>query len=341
MVSFVEPSKMRPSTSTASTSSHHSYDDGYLPPQAPPIKQYSDNGMIDVTMEDDSDLYDSYDYPREVPGMDPKHQTVSSHHGRRGLGRWCGWMPLCLVVGWIATLVLAAQLFVVRRDYREFRSKLEFLYPDDDANNEDEVKDSPTLSKDPSPYYDVPTFSLRINTGSSRSYTDNQGRGWLADAYDLSKDNMTQTPIKNIQGETIFTVVGDGYLYDTTVQMPQSIYTEIHNDGVEGQGLYRDERYFETYGRYDIPVPVLNNWYRIDLFFCEFFYKEEGERLMDIYVQGALIRDDYDIISETGGQNFTAVVVSHSVYVREPTISIELKSVKREAKINGIQVQAL
>jgi Malectin domain len=341
MVSFVEPSKTtRPSTTatTSSTTSSHSYDDGYMPPQAPPIKEYTDSVMIDVTMEDDSELYDSYDYPREVAGIDPKQRAMSSQHGRgRGRGRWCGWMPLCLVVGWIATLVLAVQLFVVRQDYRKFRSQLEVLFPDDDSNNEDELypKDSPNSS----PYRDTASFTLRINAGSSRSYTDNQKRGWLADAVELGDDKRSD--IKNIQGETIFTVMGDGYLYDTTVAMPETIYTPILNDGVEGQGLYRDERYFETYGRYDIHVPTINNWYRVDLFFCEFFYQEEGERLMDLLVQGEKIRSNYDIMHETNGQNFTAVVVSHSVYVREPTISIELKSVKNEPKINGIQVQAL
>jgi Malectin domain len=326
MVSFVEPSQTRPSTSTSSMSSH-SHDDSYLPPQAPPIKQYSDNVMIDVTMDDDEELYDSYDYPREVPGIDPKLQpTVSSHHGIRRRMRWCGWMPLCLVVGWIATIVLAAQLFVVRHNYREFRSQLEVLFPDDDSKNEDEV-------------YDVNAFALRINTGSSRSYNDNKGRVWLTDAYDLGDDNVTD--VRSIQDETMFTVRGDGYLYDTTVESPDTIITEISNSGVEGQGLYRDERYFTTYGAYEIPVPKINNWYRIDMFFCEFYYEEVGERTFNLYVDGAWIRNGYDILSETGGEMFTAVVVSHSVYVRASTILIELRSVRNEAKISGIQVQDL
>jgi Malectin domain len=139
----------------------------------------------------------------------------------------------------------------------------------------------------------------------------------------------------------LYTVNGDGYLFDSTHYSYSAARKPIPNAGVEGVGLYRDERYFRTNGIYTIPVPKRNAWYRVDLYFCEVYFGASGERLFNVFIDNDMVREYFDIYATARG-NFTAVVVSHSVYVRhQDSITVELESIVEHAKISGIQVQSL
>jgi Malectin domain len=275
----------------------------------PPSKQPHDaeNGAdrVDDTMADDTDSCDS----PEVVQHRHHHRILKIPRQRRRRRPWL--LLFWLAMGWVMVAILATRLLRYRHA-------------------------EPSTNKDDS------NFAVRINSGAATPYSDQEGREWLAEAVDFSVEHTAPFVVTNNRNEILYTVNGDGYLFDSTRYSYSTARKPIPNAGVEGVGLYRDERYFRTNGVYTIPVPKRKAWYRVDLYFCEVYFGSVGQRLFDIYVQGDLIRENFDIVAAAGGYNFTAVVVSHSVYVRhEDTITVDLESIVEHAKISGIQVQSL
>jgi Malectin domain len=277
---------------------------------APSKSHDAENGAnrIDDTMADDTVA--SYEHPDEVVQNLHPHRILKIPRHRRRQRSWL--LLFWLILGWVMVVILAARLWRHRH------------------------------SEPPSNTDDDSDFVVRINSGSAAPYFDQKDREWSAEAVDLSVAHTAPFVVTDHRNEVLYTVNGDGYLFDSAHFTPNSARKPIPNAGVEGVGLYRDERYFRTNGIYTIPVPKRKAWYRVDLYFCEVYFGAAGQRLFDVYVNNDLIRENFDIVEAAGGYNFTAVVVSHSVYVRnQHSITVELESIVEHAKISGIQVQSL
>jgi Malectin domain len=247
----------------------------------------------------------------DVVSKDPKVLTASREAWKRS--RRSRWLYHGLfVVAWITVLSLSVKLIRLQKD-----------------NN--------------APTGFAPAFAIRINSGSSQPYRDDIDREWLADYFEFVKNNASSyTDLEELgPGQQLaYTVTGDGYLYNSALIHPETLDTPIVKYGVEGERLYRDERFFTTQGQYEIVVPAWNAWYNVQLHFCELYYGEAGQRVFDVYIENELIYGSLDIYSVAGG-NFTALTLTEAVYVSDGSLSIRLVSQTEHAKISGIQVTQL
>jgi Malectin domain len=269
--------------------------------------------MMDVAMGDETDSSsDSGNHDVCVVSKDPKVMAASRNAWKRSRrGRWL--YHGLFAVAWIVVLSLSLKLIRLRKDI-------------DSANTGF-----------------APAFAIRINSGSSQPYRDSVDREWLADYFEFVRNNASSfTDLEELgPGQQLaYTVTGDGYLYNSALIHPETLATPILNYGVEGEGLYRDERFFTTQGLYEIVVPAWNAWYTVQMHFCELYHGEAGQRVFDVYLEDELVYGDFDIFKVAGG-NFTALTLTEAVYVADGSLSIRLVSQIEHAKISGIQVTQL
>ena len=123
--------------------------------------------------------------------------------------------------------------------------------------------------------------------------------------------------------------------YEGSASMGNTYSTSAAIQSDADQEIYQTERW-NKYLAYAIPVESGND-YRVTLKFAEIFHNSGNSRIFDVYVEGQLFLDDYDIFSEAGGKNIaedTTVVVTAA----KNTISIELTATLDNAAIKGIVV---
>lgn len=145
---------------------------------------------------------------------------------------------------------------------------------------------------------------IRINCGyASQTYVSTSGEQWLTDRYATGGDGLyTNDAIAN---------TADRYLYATA-----------------RYGLYGD---FE----YRIHVP--NGSYRLTLKFAEIRYWNKGDRVFHVFVNGARVLRDFDIVAEAGPR--AAIDRSFGVDVDGGVIHIEFKGIVRYGIVNAILVE--
>ena len=169
-----------------------------------------------------------------------------------------------------------------------------------------------------------PHFAVRLSAGAEGAHTDSNGAVWIPDI-----DNDNNNDLFSIHGRS------------TTHEFDSNV--TIDNAGLVGQEIYRSERYFINNGEqdvvgYEIPVPSSEGTYDVNLHFAELWFDGVGERVMDVYVEGELLKSDFDIVRDAGGANLTAVVLSCQRTVYDGALTVQLVSIVENAKINGIEV---
>jgi len=166
------------------------------------------------------------------------------------------------------------------------------------------------------------SFSVRLNAGAMQPYTDSLGHDWLPDKAHGAYDDGS-----------VVTIFGESILHN----YPSNVTVE--NAGPVGEEIYRSERYFNgnsTMAGYEIAVPW-DGWYEVTLHFAELWFDHAKQRVMDLYVEGNLVRRDYDIL-QSAGASFVATRVAYQTLVSDGAVSIEFKSKVEYAKISGIEV---
>lgn len=179
-------------------------------------------------------------------------------------------------------------------------------------------------------------FAIRINCGASQAYYDSDNNTWLPD-YDSS--NATTDTYEF--GKEYFYIEGVGGQYsllDDANAIPSFV---IANSGVEGTGLYRDERFFERQGIYHINVPW-EGVYEVNLYFAEIFYSTVNQRRFDVYLEDNLFVENYDIVREAPGKkNLTSTRKTLTTAVTDGSLTIRFVSKLEHAKISGIGIQSV
>ncbi len=74
--------------------------------------------------------------------------------------------------------------------------------------------------------------------------------------------------------------------------------------------VFKTERNDGGDGAMAFALPVAAGQYFIDLYFAELFQSAEGDRVFDLFVEGELVLDDYDIFASLNGDLTTGLVVS-------------------------------
>ena len=123
--------------------------------------------------------------------------------------------------------------------------------------------------------------------------------------------------------------------YEGSASMGNTYSTSVTIQSDADQEIYQTERW-NKYLAYAIPVESGND-YRVTLKFAEIFHNSGNSRIFDVYVEGQLFLDDYDIFSEAGGKNI-AVDTSLIVSATNNYISIEFTASLDNAAIKGIEV---
>lgn len=156
---------------------------------------------------------------------------------------------------------------------------------------------------------------VRINVGGA-AYTDSQGGLWEAD---LKNSYFAFGGSVGSRGATTATISGtsDASLYKT-----YRIYT------LTKPGPYQ----------YVMPVPAPGR-YKVVLHFSETdpARASVGKRVMDIWVEGKLFRQGFDIATAAGGA-FIATTLTSTVTVIDGKITVELKPVVHNPTISAIEV---
>lgn len=123
--------------------------------------------------------------------------------------------------------------------------------------------------------------------------------------------------------------------YEGSANMGNSYSTGSAIQADADHGIYQFERWNKNLG-YSIPVEK-GKAYKITLKFAEIYASATNARLFDVFVEGRLFLNDYDVFAEAGRKNI-AVDTSTTVLVNDGYINIELNASKDNAAIKGIVV---
>ncbi|RMF68154.1 MAG: hypothetical protein D6742_05800, partial [Cyanobacteria bacterium J069] len=113
--------------------------------------------------------------------------------------------------------------------------------------------------------------------------------------------------------------------------------------------IYETERFGGASGgaplSYSIPMAAGN--YTVELYFAEIFQTAPGSRIFDVFVEGQLVFDNLDILTQTGGdinQPFVFTVpgvVSPNTFGALDAIDISFQASADNAKVSGIVIRAV
>ncbi len=152
-------------------------------------------------------------------------------------------------------------------------------------------------------------FTLRVNAGCTKDFTDSEGRLWKADPW--RRGNRPYGP-------------DAGEMVDRG---------DVKIAGTDVPDIYRFERY--GLGTYTAQVPP--GLYRVVLHFAETWHREEDRRAFDVLLNGRPMLEDFDVFREAGNRPFAAVVRSAETRAYEE-IEIRFRAKKDNAIINGIEI---
>jgi len=128
------------------------------------------------------------------------------------------------------------------------------------------------------------------------------------------------------------------------------VYVNTASISTNGLNLYNTERYWTdktVKGSY--AIPVVAGTYRVDMMFMESWAKAAGVRVFDIYVNGVLVQESFDIFA-TAGANVAITVTSQLItFDADTTLTIEFVHVfaadgvtsYNNPKVNAIEVVKL
>lgn len=160
----------------------------------------------------------------------------------------------------------------------------------------------PNLEPSPDPVTSPEPEAIRIDSGSSTTYTTAEGQRWESD---------------------------QGYIDGRTVDRGSIEIMDAADDR-----LYQTERY----GLSGYNIPVQNGTYQVRLHFAETYDRitAQGQRVFDVNVEGQKI-ESVDIFGETGGRN-RALVKTATVSVTDGTLDIDFEALAQLPIINAIEV---
>ncbi|PQJ15218.1 PKD domain-containing protein, partial [Aureicoccus marinus] len=172
------------------------------------------------------------------------------------------------------------------------------------------------------------TSDFRINAGGISFNTPNLGANW--------EDNATEGA-----------QVGNGFTVNTGRVDPITI--DFANRDQASMPAYIDQTAFDmlfAQERYDIAsgddmayeIPIANGSFVVNLYFANFFEgtNQIGDRVFDILLEGAVSRDNFDIVQEFG--HLTGGMISLPVDVVDGVLDIGFGRVTQNPLINAIEI---
>jgi endoglucanase len=157
-------------------------------------------------------------------------------------------------------------------------------------------------------------FSLRVNAGSSATYTDRAGNLWQGGKYYR-------------QGE------GFGFIGGDTVDRG-----DIPIKETEDARIYQTEHYSMTGFKADVP----DGHYTVKLHFAETYsdINYDGPRVFDVEIQGREALAEFDVAKEAGAVQKPVIKEFKEIQVTDGVLSINFKARQQNPEINGIEIVA-
>ncbi len=92
---------------------------------------------------------------------------------------------------------------------------------------------------------------------------------------------------------------------------------------------------------YSIPVPG-SGFYRVDIYFAEVFHPNAGGRIFDVFLEGNLMLDEYDLVDPTKDglpSNQTAITRTYFVQISDGSVEVQIGPASTDnGKISGLCV---
>jgi len=142
------------------------------------------------------------------------------------------------------------------------------------------------------------------------------------------------------------TFVADAYFSGTSFTYANNTVADIA--GTADDALFRTER--NSTGSMFYSIPAANGQYEIELYFAELYFGVAGgqpnpvggitgKRMFDVFIEGALVLNNYDINADVGPA--TAVIKTFTAAVTDGMLDIQFTSVVNRAKISAICIRQL
>ncbi|GGK67992.1 hypothetical protein GCM10011405_14940 [Rufibacter glacialis] len=107
--------------------------------------------------------------------------------------------------------------------------------------------------------------------------------------------------------------------------------------GTSDQLLYQTERYGDKTLTY--AIPVINGQYKVVLHFAELVHNKAGKRVFDVFLEGAKVMDNYDIVKKVGWR--AAVTETFTVNVTDGVLDLRLSSLAADGGIDNPKISAI
>lgn len=161
-------------------------------------------------------------------------------------------------------------------------------------------------------------YAIRINTGSSVSYTDtNTGKVWLKDNVALYTKGLSKT-------------YGTKNLPQCSVSITNTLEDRI----------YCTHRYYtapSSAAQYNVPVRTgATITYDIILHFAEIYYVVPNKRVFSVFVEGSLVVSNLDIYQQVGSN--TSFVVSTRQDISDGYVTIDFTSSIGQPFLSAVEV---
>jgi hypothetical protein len=199
------------------------------------------------------------------------------------------------------------------------------------------------------------------NSSATATYSVLQDGGWTTDPvdFDIAAGAITDTSANpNTAANDAFTfddpggdvfvfalnagggayTASDGTDYDADTYGVGNSYSVSNGiAGTTDDALYQTEVWQSGGFTYDIAMA--NGTYRVDMLFAEIYapLTDPGDRVFDLYLEGALVLDDFDAVAAAGGQ-YTAYETSTMVDVTDGSLTLTTTSEIENPKISAFSV---
>ncbi|MBE1160707.1 beta-1,3-glucanase family protein [Dyella acidiphila] len=104
------------------------------------------------------------------------------------------------------------------------------------------------------------------------------------------------------------------------------------------QSVYQNQRF----GNFSYTLPGLTPGanYVVRLHFAEFYWTQAGQRVFNVSINGTQVLTNFDIVAAAGGQDIAIAEQFAATANAQGQIVLQFVSVKDNAEVNGIEVQA-
>src|SRR5690606_11488868 len=152
--------------------------------------------------------------------------------------------------------------------------------------------------------------------------------GTEPDFLGLPADDLTAIPGVTVSGETQGAVAPDG---TTWSNIPLGIPEEIFQTVIGTQTTAGSTQNWA----FDVP----NGLYEVRMYWGEHndTIEDPGDRLFDVFLEGNLVYDDFDMLVEAGGHN-SAIAESQIVEVTDGELNFDITAVVSVGIIRGIEI---